>query len=279
MPRPSDEQERELARGAWEAYLLGGLEMTVAPWRIRAMGLLPSDPRCKMCRAPFRGPGRPLVRFLGYPPATPSTMNPALCDHCEITARKHEVGVELELTLLFADVRGSTQLAERIGPSEFRALIDRFYRASTEVLVRTDGLVDKLVGDEVIALYVPGLAGERHAQRALDAARELLAVTGHSGDEEPWLSIGAGIHTGTGWVGAVGSSDALNQVTVLGDVANTTARLASAAGPGEILVSAEACERGGLDVAGSETRTLELKGKSQPVTVHVLHAAPSVSHV
>ena len=67
-------------------------------------------------------------------------------------------------------------------------------------------------------------------------------------------------------------SHALNQLTVLGDAANTAARLASAARAGEILVSAEAWEGSGTDVLERETRTLELRGKQQPVTVRVLRA-------
>ena len=188
---------RDQARAAWEEYLRGGLESLVMPWQIRTMGLLPADPRCKVRRAPFRGVGRPLVRLFGLPPVRPSSMNPTLCDWCESTVKRHEVGAEVELTLLFADVRGSTTLAEQVGPSEFQRLIDRFYRASTEILIETDALVDKLVGDEIIALYVPGIAGPDHPRRALDAAYRLLAATGHEAESEPWLPIGAGIHSGT----------------------------------------------------------------------------------
>ena len=73
-------------------------------------------------------------------------------------------------------------------------------------------------------------------------------------------------------MGAVGSSHSLNQLTVLGDAANTTARLASAAGAGEILISVDACERGSIDLPDAETRILDLRGKAQPVPVKVLTA-------
>jgi adenylate cyclase len=200
-------------------------------------------------------------------------MNPTLCNQCEELVTSHEIGAEVELSLLFADVRGSTALAERVGATEFQRVIDRFYRAATDVFIRSDALVDKLVGDEVIALYVPGIAGGDHPRRAIEAAQELLSVTGHGSGATPWLPIGAGVHTGVAWIGAVGSSHALNQLTVLGDAANTAARLATAAGPGEILVSTDAWDRGGRIGSESETRTLELRGKEQPVTVKVVGAA------
>ena len=69
--------------------------------------------------------------------------------------------------------------------------------------MRSSALVDKLVGDEVIALYVPGVAGEHHPRRAIEAALELLKVTGHGSAEGPWLPIGAGVHTGVASIGAV----------------------------------------------------------------------------
>ncbi len=88
-----------------------------------------------------------------------SRFNPSLCDRCEKIVKKHQVGTEVQLTLLFADVRGSTNLAEEIGASAFHRFINRFYTASTDVLVRTDALIDKLAGDQVVGLYVPGLPG------------------------------------------------------------------------------------------------------------------------
>ena len=274
MPEPANpsEKRRELAREAWLGYLTGNHEWLNSNWRIRFMKRLPSDPRCKVCGAPFQGVGRPLLPALGMPFTKRSAMNPTLCNQCEVLVTTHEVGAEVELTLLFADVRGSTELAERVGPTEFQRQIDRFYRAATDALVRSAALVDKLVGDEVIALYVPGVAGEQHQRRAIDAALELLRVTGHGSVEGPWLPIGAGVHTGVAWIGAVGSSTALNQLTVLGDAANTAARLASAAGAGEVLVTFDAWEGSGTEAVERDTRTLELRGKQQPVSVKVLRA-------
>ena len=174
----------------------------------------------------------PLMRLVGK---GPSNKNPNFCGDC--LTKTPIGGAEIELSLLFADVRGSTGLAQRLRPVEFAAYMNKFYSAGTDVLIRTDALIDKFMGDEVIGLYTPGFAGPNHADRAVQAAQELLRATGHADSEGPSLSVGIGVHTGVAYVGTVGSEAAVSDVTVLGDVANTTARLASAAGPGEILVS------------------------------------------
>lgn len=130
-----------------------------------------------------------------------------------------------------------------------------------------DGIVDKFVGDAAVALFIPGFAGRDHAAQAIAAARGLLEQTGNNGSE-PWIPIGAGVHTGTSFVGSVGEGDA-RDFTALGDTVNTTARLTGLAQPGEILISAEAASAGGLETAGLERRTLELRGRDQSVDAWV----------
>jgi adenylate cyclase len=196
-----------------------------------------------------------------------------LCGRCEILVKRHQVGTEVQLTLLFADVRGSTSLAEEIGASSFHHLINRFYIASTAILVQSNALIEKMIGDEVAGLYVPGIAGEAHTRITVNAAHALLKATGHADANGPWIKVGAGVHTGTAYVGAVGSSQSVSDITVLGDVANTAARLASQAGVGEILVSEETCYAAGLDANDWETRLLQLKGRSQAMPVRVIRVS------
>ena len=119
-------------------------------------------------------------------------------------------------------------------------------------------------------MYAPGIAGPDHARIAVDAARALLKATGHADPGGPWIRVGAGVHTGIAFVGAVGSSQSVSDIAVLGDVANITARLASQAGVGEILVSEETWRAAGLGQDHSETRQLQLKGRSLPMTVRVI---------
>ena len=228
---------------------------------------LPGAPRCKLCNAPFAGPLAPLMRLLGK---GRSNKNPRFCGDC--LTKTPVGGAEIELSLLFADVRGSTALATRLSTGDFAAQINRFYNAGADVLTRTDALINRLMGDQVIGLYVPGFAGPEHARLAVQAARELLRATGHADPDGPWLPVGIGVHTGTAYVGAVGAGGTLYDFTVLGDAANTTARLASAAAPGEILVSAAACAAADLERDEPERRHLELKGRPEPVDVRVLRA-------
>ena len=231
---------------------------------------LPSSPRCKNCAAPFAGPGAPIARALGF---TRWRKNPTFCGRClgNIAARGLG-GAEVELSLLFADIRGSTTLAEGMSASAFAALLDRFYRSASDALVRHDAMIDKFVGDEVMALFIPAFAGATHAEQAVAGARDLLVSTGHASPPGPWVPLGVGVHTGTAYVGAVGAEGNVVDITALGDAVNTAARLAAAAGTGEIVVSDATAAAAGLADVGLEHRRLELKGKSEPVGVVVLNA-------
>ena len=194
--------------------------------------------------------------------------NPKYCAGCFRLLSENRGGAEIECTLFFADIRGSTTLAERMRPGEFSRLMGRFYRAAFEILVEHDAFVDKFVGDEVVAIFVPALAGDAHGARAIDAARALLRATGHGGKSEPWVPVGVGIGTGTAYVGSI-ADGADTELTALGDVVNTTARLSSAAGPGEILVMSATARAAGLP-GTLEHRSLLLRGKAERTDVVVL---------
>jgi adenylate cyclase len=229
-------------------------------------GLLPEGPRCKFCNAPYQGLGAPLMRLIGK---GPSRLTPQLCKQCHDYAGRYLGGAEIELTMLFADMRGSTTLAERLGPAEFSKLVSRFFAAAGDVFVRSSALVDRLIGDQVAGLYVPGFAGSDHRGAAIRAAGELLRAVGYGTAEGSWVPIGVGVHTGVAFLGAVGSDGLATDITVLGDPPNTTSRLASAAAGGEILVS-EAAFVPGMSLEALERRELVLKGKSEPITVYAI---------
>jgi adenylate cyclase len=175
--------------------------------------------------------------------------------------------------MLFVDVRGSTTIAEKMDALEFSRLMNRFYEATINVLVRANAFIDKLVGDEVTALFIPGVAGEEHARRAVEAGQKLLRVTGHEDPRGPWVPVGVGVHTGTAWVGSIaGASGAAADFTALGDNVNIAARLASKAAQGEVIISEDTYNAAQIETEGLEKRELELKGKSDLVGVRVLHA-------
>ena len=157
-----------------------------------------------------------------------------------------------------------------MNPTEYSKLINRFYNVATQVMVRTDALIDKIIGDQVAGMYVPGFAGPQHAERAIQAAQEILRETGHNDPDGPWIPLGVGVHTGIAFVGSVGSEEGTVDITVLGDAANTAARLSTSAGIGEILISESAYNSAGLKLDQLEKRVLEVKGKSEQVPTYVL---------
>jgi len=246
----------------WRRMLLGELPGLHRFKRI--MGAIPSTPRCKLCLAPFGRPGSVLIRLIGN---KPSPLNRRICTACIKHIHKSPGGAEIDVTALFVDVRGSTGIAERTSPGDFGQLLARFYGTAARVVDRWDGIVDKFVGDEAVALFIPGFAGDDHAADAVAAARELMRETEHESGE-PWIPLGAGIHTGTSFVGTVGEGDAVD-FTAVGDTVNTAARLMSAAGTGEIVISAATAEAAGIDTTGLEQRTLDVRGRRQSVEAWV----------
>lgn len=220
-----------------------------------------------MCTSPFGPPFGPMLRLIGkgrWPG------NPSYCGGCFKDLYTHRAGAEVECTLFFADIRGSTQLAETMPAGEFRALLDRFYAIATQILVNHEAVVDKYVGDEVVAIFIPALTGGQHARRAIDAGIALLQASElRSG--APWLPIGIGINTGRAYVGAVGTAEHV-EFTALGDAVNVTARLASAAGAGELLVTAAAAASAQIEAIGLEHRRLELRGRTEATEVVVVPA-------
>lgn len=256
----------------WHKHLTEG-NIRTKQWR-HLFGMLPSNPRCVNCHTPFAGIGSALLHLIRGPVTLRSVKNPRYCTGCHFFTTQFPGGAEIELTMLFADVRGSTTIAETMNNTEFSHLMNRFYEAAINTLVQADAFIDKLVGDEVTALFIPGYAGNDHAQKAVEAGRNLLRVTGHGESGGPWVPVGVGVHTGVAWVGSIaGASGSAADFTALGDNVNVTARLASNAKAGEVLISDSAYAASGLDLGDLEHRQLELKGKSEPIGVRVLRVA------
>jgi adenylate cyclase len=241
------------------------------------MKYLPGNPRCKMCHAPFEGIGGKIVWTVYH--KRPSNLNPQICTGCEAFARTHPGGAEIELSLLFADVRGSTTLAEGMSATEYGNLISRFYKVATEVLAKSNAMIDKIIGDQASGMFVPGFAGPDHARKAIQAGVKILEHTGHGGTDDPWIPLGVGVHTGEAFVGSLGSEDGVVDITVLGDVANTAARLSSRAGIGEMLISETTYRKSGYSAADElEQRELLLKGKKDKILVNVLTSKHASMH-
>lgn len=252
----------------WRRIFEEGQEFRRIRWVFRR---LPRDPRCRLCHAPFHGLGGRVLRITKG--IRPSALNPRYCNDCELLGAKHPGGVETEVAILFADVRGSTALAEQMSALEFSALIDHFYRESAKVLIRADALIEKLIGDAVTAIFVPGLAGRRYVARAIEAGRDLIAATGRGTPEGGAVPVGVGVHAGRAFVGAVGQTEGVATISALGDTVNVAARLSDAAAAGEVLVSTAAYAAAGHAVSDERVRRLQLKGHKEPVDAVVLAPA------
>ena len=274
------EQQKMLVDELWYWYLTGehkhGFPKNyerLKNFNRSIYGILPGDPRCFECNLPLSGSGARIISPLGL---RASIFSPQLCGWCESSIRKMEGGAEIELTLLFADVRGSTSLAETIGINEFTQMIQRFYKVATDVILQDKGMVNRLMGDQVIGLFVPRFSGSNHAQAAIDAAKDLLLATGHQDDQGPWAPVGVGIHTGPAYVGTVGHGEGVNEIAVLGSAANLAARLSSEAKQGEVLISQDALVCANHSGEGMQRQELALKGVSESVQVHGLRIEPEL---
>ncbi|HEY8198604.1 MAG TPA: adenylate/guanylate cyclase domain-containing protein [Candidatus Limnocylindrales bacterium] len=265
MTDPTEATTPSKADDLWRLYLSG--EQGTQKMR-ELMRHIPASPRCKMCAAPFGKPGGLALRYLGYGPWQP---NASICKVCIRSIQTLVGGTEVEISILFADIRDSTAVAERISAAEFGRVLNRFYGVASKAIDHAGGIVDKFVGDGVIALFIPGFIGPQHAEHAIAAGRGLQAALMHAGSGLTQLPIGIGVHTGVAYVGVVGGGEQQLDFTALGDPVNTTARLSSVAGPGELLVSADAAAAGHLATDGLEQRHLELKGRTEPVDAWVIH--------
>ena len=271
MPRGRTSTSSE---GEWRG-LLDGTSPNVKMWRRvrRILARIPRSPRCKTCQAPFEGPLKPLLALFGK---QPFEKNPRYCSACYHWLTESKGGAEVRLSMLFADVRGSTQMAERLGSSKFAGVMDRFYSTGVDILIRHDALIERFMRDQVVGYFLPGFAGPTHARSAIGAGLELLAATGHAPGQEPWVTVGVGVHTGDAYVGTVGTE--VLEFTALGESVTLAARLASVAGAGELLASESAYAAAGLD-GRAERREFELKGVTAPITVRILNAGAALNAV
>jgi adenylate cyclase len=248
-----------LAPEDWEAFFRLRTERSARLWS-GLLRSLPSSPRCRVCGAPFAGYGSHLVKPLGY---RPSRKNPTLCATC--VEASPPGGMTTEVGVLFADLRGFTRLSERSDPEAVSALLRRFYACAEDVLF-PEAVIDKLIGDEVMALYLPmyGVFGDS-AATMLKHSRELLGQVGYGSPAGPFVEVGIGLDYGEAYVGNVGKRS-LYDFTAVGDVVNVAARLQGQAQGGEIVASERLVGR--LAAPVGERVEISLKGKAEPVAAY-----------
>jgi class 3 adenylate cyclase len=246
------------AENLWHTLLIDGHDSLVRGRHL--FRYVPSAPRCKLCNNPFGGFGGRIFALAGF---KPSRKNPRMCSRC--CERLPAGGAEVDVAALFADVRGSTTLGEQTPPAQFAELLNRFYAAATATLVRHDAVIDKLIGDEVMAFFVKGISGPHYRRRAVQAGIDLLRAVGYGTSAGPWLEVGAAVNAGVAYVGNVGTE--VVDFTALGDPVNVAARMQGAATAGELLVQEGVADELLRDAA---LRTLQLRGRVEPVKAHVV---------
>jgi adenylate cyclase len=260
--------DEPLTPADWESYWRYAAQPSTRAFK-RVLRTLPTTPRCGYCGAPFAGVGGRFVRPFGY---RPSRKNPNLCSTCVELAPPG--GMTAEIGVLFADLRGFTSDSESRTPAEVGAELRRFY-AHAERVFFPEALIDKLIGDEVMALYVPPFivpaatevddeVRRRIAQVMVEQARELLERVGYGTSGVPGFNIGIGLDFGEAFIGNIGDT-AVHDFTAVGDVVNTASRLQGHAAAGEVLLSARLAHL--LPEPVGVPEQLVLKGKQEPFDV------------
>lgn len=226
---------------------------------------------------PIRGPLSLPFRAFGI---TRSKMNPNICTICERAFRyvKKQNHVTSNATILFADIRGFTTLSERMDPVRLSQMVRVFHDSCAEAIWAHDGIVNKQMGDGLMAIFNFPIKIADHAGAAIMAARDIQKhctaaldrlKSGLDDLPDHPLGVGVGIHTGDVEIGEFSSFR--SDFTAIGGAVNLAARLESQAGAGEILISAATAAQATKLSAGTEARILQLKGIEQPVTAQVLH--------
>ena len=244
----------------WTAILRGDGIVALGP-RLgrRAFALFPGRPRCKFCNAPYGGPAALPFRMLGY---RVSQKTPHVCARCLEWAP--EGGAIVPISILLADVRGYTGLTRSMPAGEVPGLLNQFYDVASRVLLREEGVLGQIAGDQVMGLFVPGLSGRDFAGKAVAAAAGLLEAVGYGTSEGPWIEVGIGISTGEEFCGNVGGGG-FKDFTAVGEVTNISARLTVRAGAGEALVDdATRSAAGGFNFVGAETVTVNSRSAQVP---------------
>jgi len=231
---------------------------------------------CKGCWQNFRIPV-PLHGLASIPfrivGIRPSRMNPNTCTICEMMftrimkARK----VTVDVTVLFADLRGYTTMSQSLTPDRMAALLDAFYDACADAIWEHDGLLNKTIGDSIMAVFNFPIRQANHAAQAVRAARDIQrqwrirreAFAKDYDLRETELGIGVGIDSGNVSFGEFGQSH--RDLTAIGTVVNTAARAQSVADAGQILVTQAVRDRSQKDLACGEGRRFQLKGLAEPV--------------
>lgn len=183
------------------------------------------------------------------------------------------LGEERELTIMFTDLRGFTSLSEGLTPEQVVALLNRYFTPMTGLIRASEGTLDKFIGDALMAFWNAPLDVPDHPRRAVRTALDMLDTLDALNPllQQEFgitLCMGAGMHTGTSYVGNMGSEE-LTSYTALGDAVNLASRLEGLCSRYGVtlVVSEETARQCGEDIALMPLAKLRVKGRSMPVEV------------
>ena len=179
-------------------------------------------------------------------------------------------GKKLDITILFADIRGFTSYSEKHSPENLVAVLNRYLAAAAEAVLEQEGTVDKFLGDAIMAWYNAPLPQPDHTLRAVRTAlaiRDSIAKLHKELPAEAHLDFGLGIHYGEAVLGLIGTEKRL-EYTAIGDSINTTKRIQENSAKNQILLSREAYERVQKQVDARPFTPLTVKGKTHPLDVY-----------
>jgi adenylate cyclase len=179
-------------------------------------------------------------------------------------------GKRVEITTLFADIRGFTSFSEKSDPELLVSILNQYLAAAAEAVLNQGGTIDKFLGDAVMAWYNAPIPQPDHALRAVHTALGIRDAVQDLQTKLPpqySLSFGVGIHTGEVVLGLIGTERRL-EYTAIGDAVNTAKRIQENAAAGQILISAPAFALLGGRVNARLVEPIHAKGKSQPLEVY-----------
>ena len=187
-------------------------------------------------------------------------------------------GAVVELTSLFADLRGFTTFSERSSPTQIVTMLNRYFDAATRAVLGQSGTVVQFVGDALMAVFNAPVRQPDHALRAARAALAMqYEVNRIAVDRPEWPRFRIGINTGEALVGNIGG-EALRNFNAMGDAVNVAARLESQAEPGQVVIGAATRHQIGDLALVTPLGDLMVKGRAQPVPAYVLHGLRGEDH-
>ncbi|WP_439154214.1 adenylate/guanylate cyclase domain-containing protein [Yoonia sp.] len=237
----------------------------------KRFSLLPGGSRCKMCYAPLAGIGGWITRRMGL---EPSSRNPFFCNACDGFLKAYPGGAEVDLSILFCDLRGSVSLSASMSPREFKQLITFMRETIIPVLWQAEGFVLQFQGDAVIGVWPPGFSGKDYASKAVNGGMKLPRAIERTPFNGSALPVGTAIHTGRAYLSTVASLNGdMQEVSAFGFDVNVAARLASSAKAGEVLISEAALKAAGRTIDDDAMCSYELKGideniRATPLKLH-----------